>query len=59
MIYSSQALQRIGSVGRGGYGGGGSGRDSINIYIRGVEIKKSIFCCSRLQKFLLALLKIV
>lgn len=60
MIYSSQALFRIGSVGRGGNGGGRNGRDSINIYIQCVKIKKGIFCYSRLQKkFLLALLKIV
>lgn len=50
---------RIGSVGRGGYGGGGTRRDSVNIYIKGVEIKKGFFCCSWLQKFLLAPLKIV
>lgn len=59
MIYSNQAFFRIGSVGSGGNGGGGSRRDSINIYIQGVIIKKGIFCYSWLQKFLLALLKIV
>jgi hypothetical protein len=50
---------RIGSVGRGGSGGGQSGRNSINIYIQCVEEKKGIFCYSWWQKFLLALLKIV
>lgn len=60
MIYSNQALFRTESVGRGGNGGGGSGKDSINIYIQCVKIKKGIFCYSWLQKkFLLALLKIV
>lgn len=46
MMYSNQALLRIGSVGRDGNGGGGSGRDSINIYIQCVNIKKGIFCYS-------------
>lgn len=59
MMYSNQALLMIGSVGRDGNGGGGSGRDSINIYIQCVNIKKGIFCYSSLQKFLLSLLKIV
>lgn len=60
MIYSNQALFRIGAVGRGGSGGGGSGKDSINIYIQRVKIKKGIFCYSWSQKkFLLALLKIL
>lgn len=59
MIYSNQALFRIGSIGRGGNSGGRSGRDSTNIYIQCVKIKKGIFCYSWLQKFLLALLKIV
>lgn len=60
MTSSHQALFRIGSVGWSGNGGGGSGRDSTNIYIQCVKIKKGIFCYSWLQKkFLLAWLKMV
>lgn len=52
MIYSNQAFFRIETVGRGRSGRGQSGRDSINIYILCVKIKKGIFCQSWSQKFL-------